>query len=121
MMAAQIRLQFSYLFNLWTIERFRDERTLRWTNETDCFPVAENFYLASLNRSKLRAFASRASTSGFQFNRLGEMLYIFAACRGLIAGLLRQTTPWFFERARLLLPQIYVVQRQHSEGEISRI
>jgi len=42
MMAAQIRFQFSYLFNLWTIERFRDERTLRWTNQNHCFPVAEN-------------------------------------------------------------------------------
>src|SRR4030095_7888773 len=73
-MAAQISLQFSYLFNLWTIERFRDERTLRWTNQDECFPVAENFYLASLNRSKLRTFASRASPSALQWNRLSEML-----------------------------------------------
>ena len=74
MMAAQIGLRFSYLFNLWTIERFRDERSLRWTNENDCFPVAENFYLASLNRSKFCAFASRASASAIQWNRLSEML-----------------------------------------------
>jgi len=79
MMAAQIRFQFSYLFNLWNVEPFPNERTLRWANQNDCFPIAENFYLASLNRSKLSTLTSRTYVSGFQWNRPSKMLCVLAS------------------------------------------